>query len=131
MRDLASRGFSRAVRSSIIAFYAALSVTLAAPLVREVGAWRWPIPGEMGGLAVSTAFLTVGYLTAVAVAVMRVGEVGFVSPFRYSSLIFAFLLDLAIFGVRPAGLTWVGAALVVGAGPYSIWREGRLREGRP
>ena len=104
-----------------------LSVTLAAPLVGEVGSWRWPTAPELAGLAVSTAFLAIGYLTAVAV--MRVGEVGFVSPFRYTSLVFAFLLDLAIFGVWPAGWTWVGAAMVVGAGLYSIWREGRLRAG--
>lgn len=127
LRDLASRGFSGAVRSSTIAVWAALSVTLAAPLVGEVGAWRWPTAPELLGLAVSTAFLAIGYLTAVAV--MRVGEVGFVSPFRYTSLIFAFLLDLAVFGLWPAGWTWVGGAMVVGAGLYSIWREGRLRGG--
>ena len=128
VRDLASRSFTPAIRSSTIAFYAALSVMLAAPLVGGLGDWHWPTASELLGLSVSTAFLAIGYLTAVAV--MRVGEVGFVSPFRYTSLIFAFLLDLAIFGVWPAGWTWIGAALVVGAGLYSIWREGRLREGR-
>lgn len=129
VRDLASRSFTPAVRSSTIAFYAALSVMLAAPLVGGLGDWRWPTLDELMGLGISTAFLAIGYLSAVAV--MRVGEVGFVSPFRYTSLIFAFLLDLAIFGLWPAGWTWAGAALVVGAGLYSIWREGRLREGGP
>ncbi|WP_234450759.1 MULTISPECIES: DMT family transporter [unclassified Paracoccus (in: a-proteobacteria)] len=126
VRDLASRGFTPAVRSSTVAFYAALAVTLGAPLTGELGDWRWPTGGEVMGLAVSTVFLTIGYLTAVAV--MRVGEVGFVSPFRYSALIFAFLVDLAVFGVWPAGWTWVGAGLVVAAGLYSIWREARLQD---
>lgn len=126
VRDLASRGLGRTLRSSSVAFHAALSVTLAAPLVGGLGDWRWPTAGELGGLGVSTAFLAIGYLTAVAA--MRVGEVGFVSPFRYTSLVFAFLMDLAVFGVWPLGWTWLGAALVVGAGLYSIWREGRLRD---
>lgn len=128
VRDLASRGFTRAVRSSTIAFYAALAVTLGAPLTGGLESWRWPSWGEMAGLGISTVFLTIGYLTAVAV--MRVGEVGFVSPFRYTALIFAFLLDLAVFGVWPAGWTWAGGGLVVAAGLYSIWREGRLRRGQ-
>lgn len=127
VRDLASRGFTPAVRSSTVAFYAALAVTLGAPLTGELGDWRWPSGGEVMGLAISTVFLTIGYLTAVAV--MRVGEVGFVSPFRYTALIFAFLVDLAVFGVWPAGWTWVGAGLVVAAGLYSIWREARLQDG--
>ncbi|MDO5371366.1 DMT family transporter [Paracoccus sp. (in: a-proteobacteria)] len=127
VRDLASRGFTPAVRSSTVAFYAALAVTLGAPLTGELGDWRWPMGGEVMGLAISTVFLTIGYLTAVAV--MRVGEVGFVSPFRYTALIFAFLVDLAVFGVWPAGWTWFGAGLVVAAGLYSIWREARLQDG--
>jgi len=128
VRDLASRGFTPAVRSSTIAFYAALAVTLGAPLTGGLEGWRWPTGGELAGLAISTVFLTIGYLTAVAV--MRVGEVGFVSPFRYTSLIFAFILDLAVFGVWPARWTWIGGGLVVAAGLYSIWREGRVPEGR-
>lgn len=127
VRDLASRGFSPAARSSTIALYAALAVTLSAPLVGGVQDWRWPTGAEFLWLSVSVSFLSVAYLSAVAS--MRVGEVGFVSPFRYTSLIFAFLLDLAIFGVWPAGWTWAGAALVVGAGLYTIWRESRLRSG--
>lgn len=128
VRDLASRGFTPAVRSSTIAFHAALAVTLGAPLVGGLEDWRWLTAGEFAWLAVSTVFLTIGYLTSVAV--MRVGEVGFTAPFRYTSLIFAFLLDLAVFGVWPTGWTWAGGGLVVGAGLYSIWREGRLRRGQ-
>lgn len=128
VRDLASRGFTPAVRSSTVAFYAALAVTLGAPLAGGVEGWRWPAAGEIAVLAVGTVFLTIGYLTAIAV--MRVGEVGFVSPFRYTSLIFAFLVDLVLFGIWPSGWTWAGGGLVVAAGLYSIWREGRLRAGR-
>ncbi|HRO15460.1 MAG TPA: DMT family transporter, partial [Paracoccus sp. (in: a-proteobacteria)] len=85
VRDIATRGFSPAMRSSSVAFSAALAVTLSAPFMPADGGWRWLTAAEMAGLAISVLCLTVGYLTAVST--MRVGEVGFVSPFRYTGLV--------------------------------------------
>ena len=33
------------------------------------------------------------------------------------------LLDLSLWGVLPDGLTWLGAAIIVGSGLYLIRRE--------
>lgn len=129
VRDLATRGFTPAMRSGTIAFYAALTVTLGAPLMPADGGWRWPTGTEAAALGLSVSFLTVGYLTAVAA--MRVGDVGFVSPFRYTSLVWAIVLGMVVFGEWPDRWTWIGASLVVGAGIYSILREARLRGRRP
>ena len=128
VRDIATRGFSPAMRSSSVAFSAALAVTLSAPLMPADGGWRWPETAEIAGLAISVLCLAVGYLTAVST--MRVGEVGFVSPFRYAGLVFAILMGLLVFGEWPDGWTWAGAVLVVGAGLYSILREAQLRRGQ-
>lgn len=65
----------------------------------------------------------VGY-TAMTFA-MRTGEVGVVAPFRYTRLLVALVLAYVIFGERPDALTLSGAALIVGAGVYSLWRERR------
>ena len=127
VREITTRGVSVGMRSSTIAFSAALFVTVAAPFLPAEGAWRWPTLAEWTGLAIATGFLAIGYQTAVAV--MRVGEVGFVSPFRYTSLLFAILLGVVVFGDWPDGWTWAGSALVVAAGIYSIWREAQLRQG--
>lgn len=127
VREITTRGVSPAIRTSTIAFSAALSVTLFAPLLPSEAPWRWPTGLEWAGLVIATGFLTIGYQTAVAV--MRVGEVGFVSPFRYTSLLFAILLGVVVFGDWPDGWTWAGSALVVAAGIYSIWREAQLRQG--
>ncbi|WP_240602296.1 DMT family transporter [Paracoccus endophyticus] len=129
VREMATRGFSPAMRSGTIAFYAALIVTLGAPLMPAETGWRWPTAAETAALGLSVTFLTVGYLTAVAA--MRVGDVGFVSPFRYTSLLWAIVLGMVVFGEWPDRWTWIGAALVVGAGIYSILREARLRAQRP
>lgn len=125
VRDLTTRAMTPAIRSSTVAFSAALVVTISALLVPETTPWRIPTGPEALGLAAATLFLAMGYLSAVAT--MRIGEIGFVTPFRYTSLLFAVMLGFAIFGEWPDLWTWIGSGLIVGAGLYSIWRETRLR----
>ncbi|MDO5632230.1 MAG: DMT family transporter [Paracoccus sp. (in: a-proteobacteria)] len=129
LRDMATRMFSHGVRSSTIAFYAALSVTVTALILGLGEGWRMPTLTQAGLLILAAAFLTVGYITVIAT--MRVGEIGFIAPFRYVSLVVAIVLGLMVFGEWPDLWTWAGSALVVGAGVYSILRERRLnRQGR-
>ena len=125
VRDIATRYFSRQVGSGTIAFHAALAVMLSGFVLGVGEDWRMPDLPEAALLLLSAGFLTVGYLTAVAT--MRVGEISFVAPFRYTSLVWAILLGLALFGEWPDGWTWAGSALVVGAGLYAILRERQLR----
>lgn len=124
LRDLSTRQFGRDVASSTIAFYAAVLVTLTGLLFSLGQGWVLPTGAQIGLLLLSAAFLTVGYVSAVAA--MRVGEIAAVSPFRYTSLLAAIVLGLVIFGDWPDLWTWVGSALVVGAGIYTIWREAQL-----
>ncbi|REF70070.1 MULTISPECIES: DMT family transporter [Paracoccus] len=125
LRDLVTRTFSVGVGSSAIAFYAALAVMLSGFVLGWTESWRIPTLAEFALLAMAAGFLTVGYITAVAT--MRVGEISVVAPFRYTSLVWAVVLGLAIFGEWPDLWTWAGSALVVGAGIYTILRERRLQ----
>ncbi|KIN64854.1 putative transporter, RhaT family, DMT superfamily [Sulfitobacter noctilucicola] len=60
------------------------------------------------------------------VAAMRVGEVSFVTPFRYSRLVFALVIGVTIFDESPDALTLIGAFIIVASGIYTVWRERRL-----
>ncbi|MCX7559577.1 DMT family transporter [Sulfitobacter sp. F26204] len=60
------------------------------------------------------------------VAAMRLGEVSFVTPFRYSRLIFALVIGVGFFGESPDALTLAGAVIIVASGIYTVWRERRL-----
>ncbi|MGB3246392.1 MAG: DMT family transporter [Sulfitobacter sp.] len=62
------------------------------------------------------------------VAAMRVGEVSFVTPFRYARLIFAMAIGITIFGERPDALTLLGSAIIVASGIYTVWRERKHRQ---
>lgn len=61
------------------------------------------------------------------VAAMRVGEVSFVTPFRYSRLIFALVIGISFFGERPDLYTLLGASIIVASGIYTVLRERKQR----
>jgi drug/metabolite transporter (DMT)-like permease len=82
----------------------------------------------------SAAFVVAAIICGIAgyyaiTAAMRVGEVGVVTPFRYTRLLFALILAFVVFGERPDTLTLVGGAIIVASGLYTILREARVKRG--
>ena len=73
----------------------------------------------------TAGFVIIGYV--LSVAVMRVGEISFVSPFRYTALIWALLIGLFAFGEWPDLLALIGAGIIAATGIYTVLREARLR----
>lgn len=57
---------------------------------------------------------------------MRMAPAAIVSPFRYTRLVFTMSLGILIFGERPDGLTLLGAAIILSAGLYALYRERKL-----
>lgn len=63
-------------------------------------------------------------------ASLRFAPVPVVVPFDYSQLLWAVLLGWLIFADRPASTTWLGAAIIIASGLYTLYREHKLgREG--
>ena len=58
-------------------------------------------------------------------------DIGFVAPFRYTALLWAIFLGWAAFGTLPDALTLLGAALIVGSGIFTLWRERKLKGTAP
>jgi drug/metabolite transporter (DMT)-like permease len=125
LRDLVTRRFDAAVPSVFVALATAAAITVLGASVTAFGAWVPLAPRDVATLVAAAACLVVGYLFGVMT--MRVGEIGFVSPFRYTVLIWALLLGAIVFGERPDALTLLGSALVVGTGIYTFHRERRVR----
>lgn len=129
-RDLATRACPKSLSSlqlstfgisALIPTGAILLVFTGAPVSAPLQAWA---------ILLGTILATlVGYYAITAA--MRVGEVAAVTPFRYSRLIFGLILGIAIFAERPDAATYLGAALILGTGLYSAWREYRARATLP
>lgn len=123
LRDLSSTRLSAAAPSSYVALVASVVMTIVAGLIVLTQEWQPVSPRSLGFLAISAGFLLIGYIAAVAA--MRVGEIAFVSPFRYSVMIWAIIIGLVVFGDKIDFWTYVGTAIVVGMGIYTFYREGQ------
>ena len=53
----------------------------------------------------------------------RSGDIGFVSPFRYSVLLFSIGGGIAFFDEVPDRFTLAGSAIIVASGIYMLYRE--------
>ena len=94
--------------------------------------WVWiegnhdPGPVALGGE--HRADLRLGPLTFRHVAETGAGgEVSAVTPFRYTRLLFGVALGMVVFGERPEANVWIGSAIVVAAGLFTLWRGRRLQ----
>lgn len=124
VRDLATKRLSPETPSLTITLLTAVAITLLGGAVTMTGVWVEMSMNVVAILAFSACFLFVGYLFSVMT--MRSGDMGFVSPFRYTILIWALLLGWVVFGETPGLVALSGAALVVAAGLYTFIRERRL-----
>lgn len=127
LRDLSARRLSSDVPSLAVAFSASLTITAVFSLASLRVAWQ-PLGLREAGLVLgSSGFIFGGYLFSVMT--MRVGEIGFIAPFRYTGLVWALVLGFIVFGDWPAPLTLLGAGIVVSMGLFTLYRE-RLRARR-
>lgn len=128
LRDLAARRLSATTPSAMAALVGSAAVTFVAGLVSLTEGWA-PVSTESGAkIGLAAGFILVGYISSVAV--MRMGEIAYVAPFRYSGLIWALALGWLVFGDWPAPLTLLGAGIVVSTGLFTLWREQQLRRRR-
>ncbi|QPQ55615.1 DMT family transporter [Allosphingosinicella flava] len=86
--------------------------------------WTWAILVALG-LAGGAGQL---FLTAS----LRFAPVPVIVPFDYLQLLWAVLLGWLLWSTQPSPATWAGAAVIIGSGLYTIYREqkiGRERKG--
>lgn len=125
-RDVATRRVPRSISSMQLSFLGFI-VLIPAGAMLMAGTGAHPV--GLGGLdwAYFGGALLIGLFAYYGiVAAMRVGEVSFVTPFRYSRLLFALVVGIVVFNENPDALTLLGAAIIVSSGIYTVWRERRL-----
>lgn len=125
LRDLSSRAVPPEVSSIQLSAWAFASL-IPTGLVMMLAMGTAPVmPGAPDLVRLGAAFVVGGLGYYALVGAARTGEVAVVIPFRYTRLVFAMILGGLVFGERPDPLMLAGAALIVVAGLYTIWREAR------
>ena len=112
---------------TIVLWFTLFSMAATGLLMPVYGRWHdaggWTILlalGLFGGLG--QLFLT---------SALRYAPVSVVVPFDYTQLIWAVLLGWWFWDTHPPATTWAGAAIIVGSGLYTIYREHKLGREKP
>jgi S-adenosylmethionine uptake transporter len=124
LRDLATRKLSRDVPSMLVTLITSCAIMVFFGLASLTDDWV-AMDARSSALITGASVMVIGgYLCSIMV--MRVGEISFIAPFRYTSLLWALILGWVVFGDWPQTITLVGAAIVVASGLFTLYREARV-----
>lgn len=99
-----------------------------APLEFLFRAWVWPETSALWIMLALGAFASVGgYFISQA---YRLGEAALVAPFEYLALPMGVLWGILVFGEWPDAPVWLGIALILGSGLFTVWRESQVAKVR-
>lgn len=120
-RELATRRIASDIPSVVVGLCTAVGITLMAAVLSIFQGWT-PVTLRLVLLvATASIFLSIGYVASVVT--MRTGDVSFTAAFRYTVTVFAIILQIVVFRDMPDLSTWIGTAIIVGAGLYAYNRE--------
>ena len=121
VREISTRQLDNKLPTVTVALSTTLGITAFAALMLIGDEWAEINFVSWSLIIAAAAAVTVA--TLLSVVAMRTGDIGFVSPFRYTSLIGAIGLGILLFGEWPDGITLLGAVIIAFAGIYSLYRE--------
>ncbi len=92
-------------------------------LMTAIGAWFWePMSsGDMIWMAVLSVTGALGHF--LLIKCLEVAEASTVQPFAYFQLVFVSFIGVFVFNEQVQWNVALGAAIIVGAGLFAIWRE--------
>jgi len=91
--------------------------------------WVPPSPAQWGLLALLGGLMVTAQ--ACFIQALKRADASFAAPFFYTTLFFAAVYDLALFGERPGVLATLGALLIMAGAVVLAWRENRRPAPRP
>lgn len=126
-RDLLTRRMYTDIPSLTVTMTTAVVNTLfGAALIMPFGGWQ-PMDGYVWSHLFAAAILVVVGYQAVILS-MRSGDIAFVAPFRYTSMIWAFSIGYFVFEDSLNSWILLGTAIIVASGLYTFYRESRRHQ---
>lgn len=130
VRDLATKRTPAEIPSLFLSTATAGAVAVTGGLlVVPFGGWSPPSLESLALLFLAAVLLLIGY--QFIIMSMRLGQISFIAPFRYTGLLWAILLGFVVFGDVPDTAMIVGSAVIVASGLYTLYRERVRGKARP
>ena len=120
VRDVITRAISGSENSLSILFTSMLMITIAGFLTYPLG---WSVVKPSHIWIFITSSLLVGLAQYLMIEAFRLGEVALISPFKYSSLLWATLIGLVIWDDLPSKHVVLGALILILSGIYLLRNE--------
>ena len=125
------RRLTASENTAAIVFYFSLLSTIVGASSLAAGwfhsDWAWQMPSTPRDGAVAVAVGLLGGLGQILMTQsFRHADASVIASFDYMSMIWAVVIGYLLFGDLPAGAVVGGAAIVIMAGIFVIWRERRL-----
>jgi drug/metabolite transporter (DMT)-like permease len=118
-----TRSLTRIEPAATIVVYFS-SLTAVAMLVTAPFGWVMPTPLDFAALVAAGILGGIGQV--LLTQSYRFGDASLIAPFDYTSMIWALIVSLLIFGTWPSMVVLAGAGIVILAGLFVIWRERKL-----
>ncbi len=125
VRDLVTAKLPSNIPNLLVSCATSIAVTVTGlALIPPMGGWT---PMSAGGtmlLLLAAIFVVFGYHFIILST--RTGEMSFIAPFRYTSLLWSIVLGVVVFSEFPDLPMSVGATLIVASGLYTLYRERKV-----
>jgi len=127
IREIATRKLTSTVPTVTVVLATAIGSTLFAGIML-IGV-EWQPVNAASWLLIFGSAVAILIATLLSVMAIRTGDIGFVSPFRYTSMIGAIGLGILMFGDWPDQPTLAGTLIIVITGIYTFHREQKISRG--
>jgi len=125
IREIATRKLSADLPSLPVALATAIAIGGLGAVMLPAVEWA-PVSASAWSLIGGASLAIIGgYLFSVMT--IRIGDIGFVAPFRYTAMVWALILGLLMFGEIPDMPTITGTVIIILTGLYSLHRERSVR----
>ena len=125
IRELATRKLSADLPSLPVALATAIAISGLGAGMQPAVEWA-PVSASAWSLIGGASLAIIGgYLFSVMT--IRIGDIGFVAPFRYTAMVWALILGLLMFGEIPDMPMMTGTVIIILTGLYSLHRERSVR----
>ena len=125
IREVATRKLSADLPSLPVALATAIAIGGLGAVMLPAVEWA-PVSTSAWSLIGGASLAIIGgYLFSVMT--IRIGDIGFVAPFRYIAMVWALILGLLMFSEIPDVPTITGTVIIILTGLYSLHRERSVR----
>ena len=121
VREIVTRKLTSEVPTITVVLSTAVGTTIFSGIMM-IGA-DWNAISLNSWLLLVGASIAILIATVFSVKAMRIGEIGFVAAFRYTSMLGAISLGILMFGDWPDSLTLFGTIIIISTGVYTLHRE--------